>query len=96
MTPRGIPIYHTNVLLCIGAFFAVVGTPLIVPADRARVLERLRASGREIIELRASEIQAFAGNMLELATWDEALGDSHVVVMSAGARAALSVETSDA
>jgi hypothetical protein len=89
----GEPIYHTNVLMCIGARFAVVGTPLIVPADRARVLERLSASGREIIELRASEILAFAGNMLELATWDEALGDSHVVVMSAGARAALSVET---
>jgi hypothetical protein len=89
----GAPLYHTNVLLCIGARFVVVGTPLIAPADRARVLERLAASGREVIELRSSEIRAFAGNMLELATWDEALGDSHVVVMSAGARAALSVET---
>jgi len=89
----GAPVYHTNVLLCIGARFVVVGTQLIVPADRARVLERLTASGREVIELRTSEICSFAGNMLELATWDEALGDSHVVVMSAGARAALSVET---
>jgi hypothetical protein len=89
----GAPLYHTNVLLCIGARFVVVGTPFIVPADRARVLERLTASGREVIELRTPEIRAFAGNMLELATWDEALGDSHVVVMSAGARAALSVET---
>ena len=89
----GAHVYHTNVLLCIGARFVVVGTQLIVPADRARVLERLAASGREVIELRASEIRCFAGNMLELATWDEALGDSHVVVMSAGARAALSVET---
>ena len=89
----GAPVYHTNVLLCIGARFVVVGTPLIVPADRARLLERLAASGREVIELRASEIDSFAGNMLELATWDEALGDSHVLVMSAGARAALSVET---
>jgi hypothetical protein len=89
----GAPIYHTNVLLCIGARCVVVGASCIVPADRARVLERLAASGREVIELRASEIRAFGGNMLELATWDEALGDSHVVVMSAGARAALSIET---
>jgi hypothetical protein len=89
----GAPVYHTNVLLCIGARFVVVGSEFIVPADRARVLERLAAGGREVIELRAPEIQAFAGNMLELATWDEALGDSHVVVMSAGARAALSVAT---
>jgi hypothetical protein len=89
----GTPLYHTNVLLCIGARLVVVGKEFIVPKDRARVLERLKASGREVIELRPVEIRAFAGNMLELATWDEALGDSHVLVMSAGARAALSVET---
>ena len=89
----GEPLYHTNVLLSIGARFIVVGTEAIVPHDRDRVLKHLGASGREVIELRLSEIRSFAGNMLELATWDEALGDSHVVVMSSGARAALSVET---
>jgi hypothetical protein len=89
----GAPLYHTNVLLCIGARLIVVGTQSIAPGDRARVLERLKASGREVIELRPSEVSHFAGNMLELATWDEALGDSHVLVMSAGARAALSVES---
>jgi hypothetical protein len=89
----GAPLYHTNVLLCIGARLVAVGAEAIVRRDRARVLEKLAASGREIIELRASEIRSFAGNMLELATWDEALGDSHVLVMSAGARAALSVDT---
>jgi hypothetical protein len=89
----GAPLYHTNVLMCIGARLIVVGTQSIAPGDRARVLERLGASGREVIELRPSEVSHFAGNMLELATWDEALGDSHVLVMSAGARAALSIET---
>ena len=87
------PFYHTNVLLCIGAQLVVVGSQSIVAKDRARVLAQLNASGREVIELRPSEVSCFAGNMLELATWDEALGDSHVLVMSAGARAALSVET---
>src|ERR1700722_2317810 len=90
---NGAPLYHTNVLLCIGARLIVVGTGVIEPRDRARVLERLTASGREVIELRPSEVRSFAGNMLELATWDEALGDSHVLVMSAAARAALSVDT---
>jgi hypothetical protein len=89
----GAPLYHTNVFLCIGARLIVVGTQCIVAGDRPRVLERLKSSGREVIELRPSEIERFAGNMLELATWDEALGDSHVLVMSAGARAALSIET---
>jgi hypothetical protein len=54
------------------------------------VLERLQASGREIIEIDRTAIEGFAGNMLELATWDEALGDCTVLVMSATARAALS------
>ena len=49
----------------------------------------LGAGGRELIEIDRAAVSAFAGNMLELATWDEALGDSSVLVMSASARAAL-------
>ena len=85
----GVPLYHTNVLMCIGARVVVVGTEAIAPADRARVIGHLADSGREIIEIGLDEIGRFAGNMLELATWDEALGDSRVLVMSASARQAL-------
>jgi hypothetical protein len=85
----GVPLYHTNVLMWIGARAVVVGTEAIVPADRARVLESLRGSGREVIEIGQEEIERFAGNMLELSTWDEALGDSRVLVMSESARRAL-------
>ena len=85
----GKPIYHTNVLLCVGERAVVVGTGAIVPADRGRVLERLQATGREIVEIGLDEIEQFAGNMLELASWDEALGDCRVLVMSASARRAL-------
>jgi hypothetical protein len=88
----GIPLYHTNVLMCIGARFAVVGSEAIARSDRARVLERLKASGREIVEIGHTEIEQFAGNMLELGTWDEALGDSRVLVMSESARRALGPE----
>ena len=88
----GIPLYHTNVALCIGARVVVVGTEAIVAADRARVLQRLRDSGREVIEIGQGEIERFAGNMLELGTWDEALGDSRVLVMSESARRALGPE----
>ncbi|HEU4623234.1 MAG TPA: arginine deiminase-related protein [Steroidobacteraceae bacterium] len=88
----GKPIYHTNVMLCIGERAVVVGTETIVPADRARVLERLRGSGREVVEIALSEVERFAGNMLELASWDEALGDCRVLVMSASARRALPPE----
>ena len=88
----GKPIYHTNVLLCIGERAIVAGTGAIVPADRARVLERLQSTGREVIEIGLDEIEQFAGNMLELASWDEALGDCRVLVMSASARRALKPE----
>jgi hypothetical protein len=89
----GVPLYHTNVLMCIGSRAAVIGTEAIALSDRARVLDRLSASGREIIELSHQEIGAFAGNMLELASWDEALGDYTVLVMSGSARDALSAGT---
>ncbi len=85
----GVPLYHTNVLMCIGDRVVVIGSEAIASADRARVLEQLRASGRELIELDHAQLEQFAGNMLELATWDEALGDSRVLVMSDSARRAL-------
>jgi hypothetical protein len=90
--PGGVPLYHTNVLLFIGARAAVVGSEAIAAADRQRVLERLRASGREVFEIGHGEIAQFAGNLLELGTWDEALGDSRVLVMSEAARRALGPE----
>jgi hypothetical protein len=85
----GTPLYHTNVLMCIGERAVVIGSCAIAAADRPRVLERLRASGRELIEIDHTEIEHFGANMLELGTWDEALGDARVLVMSATARRAL-------
>jgi hypothetical protein len=85
----GVPLYHTNVCLWIGQQVAMVAAEAIVPADRGRVLARLTASGREVITISLTELERFAGNMLELGTWDEALGDSRVLVMSASARQAL-------
>jgi len=88
----GVPLYHTNVLMCIGARVAVIGTEAVAQDDRTRLVGRLCACGREIIEIGHDEIERFAGNMLELATWDEALGDSRVLVMSEAARQGLRPE----
>jgi hypothetical protein len=89
---NGTPFYHTNVLMCIGAHFVIVGTGTMPTKDRTRVLARLHESGREIIEIGHDEIERFGGNVLELASWDEALGDCRVVVMSSAARGAFSRE----
>jgi len=88
----GTPLYHTNVLMCIGSRAAIIGGGAIAAADRARVLDRLAASGREVITIDPGQVAAYAGNMLELASWDEALGDCSVLVMSSTARAALGRE----
>lgn len=84
----GVPYYHTNVMLAVGERAVVVAAESIAPADRPRVLARL-ASGREIVEIDRREVAAFAGNVLELASWDESLGDCRILVMSETARRAL-------
>jgi hypothetical protein len=85
---HGAAYYHTNVLLWIGTRSALLCAEALPGADRERVRERLRASGRELIEIDRAAVRSFAGNLLELASWDEALGDCSVLVMSAAARAA--------
>lgn len=64
---QGRPCYHTNVMLCVGTDFALGGFHLIAdPQRREAVRQRLRESGRQLIELDARQIGEFAGNALEL------------------------------
>jgi hypothetical protein len=85
----GTPIYHTNVLLHVGTRVAVIALDAIAASDRARVSGRLSAAGREVIAIDHAEMSAFAGNMLEVGSWDEYLGDFTILVMSETARHAL-------
>jgi hypothetical protein len=65
--PNGQPIYHTNVMMCIGRAFAMVGLELIRnKAERQQVRSRLEKTGKEIVELSADQIANFAGNAIEL------------------------------
>jgi hypothetical protein len=85
----GRPYYHTNVMMWIGTRCAMACLEAIAASDRERVRSKLHAAERELIEIDRAAVDAFAGNMLELATWDEALGDATVLVMSTTARAAI-------
>jgi hypothetical protein len=87
---QGRPYYHTNVMMWIGSRCAAVCLEAVATNDRAAVGAQLSAGGREIVELDRRSVAAFAGNMIELASWDEALGDYAVLVMSLQARQALS------
>jgi hypothetical protein len=64
---NGQPIYHTNVMMCIGTAFTMVGLELIRnKAERQQVRARLEKTGKEIVELSADQIANFAGNSIEL------------------------------
>jgi hypothetical protein len=63
----GVPIYHTNVLMSIGEALVVICDEAITRVDqREAVLQRMRESGRDVILLNYDQLDAFAGNMLEL------------------------------
>ena len=83
---HGAPIYHTNVVLSIGSAFATAGLENIPdPTERARVLARLTASGREVVTLDPRQVAEFAGNGLELLGAD----GRRIFALSARAAAAL-------
>ncbi len=64
---NGQPIYHTNVMMCIGTAFAMVGLEMIPnESERQQVRARLEATGKEIVELSTDQIANFAGNAIEL------------------------------
>lgn len=69
---KGVPIYHTNVLMCIGTDFALIGLDMIAdPERRAEVVDRLERMGRTVIGLSNEHIAKFAGNAIELQGTDE-------------------------
>ena len=63
----GVPIYHTNVLMNVGEALAVICDEAITREDqRAAVLAKLRETGHAVLSLNYDQLNAFAGNMLEL------------------------------
>jgi hypothetical protein len=68
---EGVPIYHTNVLMNVGEKLAVICDGAIARDDqRAAVLQRLQETGHDVVSLNYDQLDAFAGNMLELRNKD--------------------------
>ncbi|MFN0290950.1 citrulline utilization hydrolase CtlX [Pedobacter helvus] len=83
---HGFPIYHTNVMMCIGEKFAVACLESIKStADKIRVLESYKATHKTVIDISFEQMNHFAGNMLEVQNKD---GES-LLVMSEQALKAL-------
>jgi hypothetical protein len=65
--PTGELIYHTNVMMCLGKSFVVIGMDVIDEADREMLMQQFESTGKEIINLTADQTHhQFAGNMLQL------------------------------
>jgi len=80
------PIYHTNVMMCIGETFAVVCLSCIDDkSERKNLINHLKEGGKELIDI--TEIQAtnFAGNMLQV----KGLNNERYLVMSTAAYSVL-------
>ena len=61
------PIYHTNVMMCIGDQFVVICLESI-PNEQEKqiVLESFKKSNKEVIEISQDQLNHFAGNMLQV------------------------------
>jgi hypothetical protein len=82
---KKVPIYHTNVILCIGTHWAVVCLEAMEAANAWRVEQVLALEGKKCIPISLHQMKHFAGNMLELNT-----PNGPIVVMSESARNVLS------
>ena len=68
---RRMPIYHTNVMMCVAENFAVICLDSIDdPKERKNVVRHLRTDGKEIIEISEAQMHRYAGNMLQVAGKD--------------------------
>jgi len=82
----GAAIYHTNVLMNVGEEVAVICAEAIPRDDqRQAVCSSLESTGHRVVEISYDQMDAFAGNMLEL----RSASGERIVAMSEQARRSL-------
>ena len=86
---EGRSIYHTNVMMCVADRYAVVCLDALpIAAERAHLASTIRASGKTLIPITLSQMNHFAGNMLQVHNQQ----DQKLLVMSSQAYASLDPE----
>ena len=64
---KRLPIYHTNVMMCLAETFAVICSDSIDDKKaRKAVLNHLKEDGKEVIAISEVQMHSFAGNMLQV------------------------------
>ena len=83
-----LPIYHTNVMMCVATDYVIICLDSIDDnKQRKNVSNFINDSGKKLIEISENQVESFAGNMLELVN-DK--GES-VLVMSKSAEDSLNM-----
>ena len=82
-----LPIYHTNVMMCLAENFTVICLNSIDDKkERKNVIKHLKQTNKEIISITEEQMHLFAGNMLQL----RGENDQRYLVMSGTAHKSLS------
>ena len=75
-------IYHTNVMMCVAEQFAIVCLASIDDKkERKNVIKHLKENGKEVIDVTEQQVNAFAGNMLQV----KGANEQRFLVMSSSA-----------
>ena len=86
----GVPVYHTNVMACVGTEVALIALEMIPDEQRReQVRERLTVNGRTVVELTEQQVREFAGNAVELCGRTPQGKRRYIMAMSARARRSL-------
>ena len=83
---KRVPIYHTNVMMCVAVDYVVICLASIDDNNQKKnISDYIKNSGKELIEISEKQVENFAGNMLELENKE---GES-ILVMSKSAEDSL-------
>lgn len=87
---EGIPIYHTNVMMALGTTYVIICMDAIRNEEQRLILiDCFGRTGKELITISLEQMNAFAGNMLQVRNQD---GDRNYLVMSEQAYRALQTD----
>ncbi|WP_435746180.1 citrulline utilization hydrolase CtlX [Nocardioides sp. SYSU DS0663] len=86
----GVPVYHTNVIACVGTDVALIALEMIPDEHRReQIRERLAVTGRTVVPLTEEQVREFAGNAVELCGRTPQGRRRYVMAMSGRARRSL-------
>ncbi|MDP2069586.1 MAG: arginine deiminase-related protein [Lutibacter sp.] len=72
LNEKRMPIYHTNVMMCLGEKFSVICLDSIDDKkERKEVIKHLKEDRKEIIAISEEQVNNFAGNMLQVSGKNE-------------------------